>query len=129
MSKSRARSGVIRGAALLLAASVLASCERLTGTTCVGTATPAIEIDAVDSLTQQTLTSGTVFVATDAGYRDTVIATSSIEPARLAYDRAGTYRVEAHRDGYRLWVRDAVQVPRGECRVETVRLTARLIAS
>jgi len=44
-----------------------------------------------------------------------------------AYERAGTYRVELSAPGYRDWAREGVQVPQGQCHVESARVVALLV--
>jgi hypothetical protein len=68
-------------------------------------------------------------IATEGSYSETVNLPSSPPApghAVLAFERAGTYRVEVQAPGYLPWVMQGVRVSRDECHVETVQLTARL---
>jgi hypothetical protein len=44
----------------------------------------------------------------------------------LAYERAGTYRVEVEHPSYRPWARNGIPVREGRCHVETAVITAHL---
>jgi hypothetical protein len=68
-------------------------------------------------------------IAVDGAFSDSVRALL-LPPdelaAFLAYERAGTYRVEVKVRGYRTWTRSNVVVTRDACHVRTFRLTALL---
>lgn len=95
---------------------------------------PSITVLAVDSLSGDTLWTGTKLVQTATGYADSVTAPAGSPPVgfpRLvvnsAYERPGLYAVAVRRAGYIDWVRENVQVNAEACGLHTVNLTARLV--
>lgn len=102
------------------------------GLVCTTEARAAISVTMVDSLTGSAAgMTGTWARAVDGAYRD---STGFFTPpgvsgasAGLAYERAGTYAVTVHANGYRDWTKSGVVVTAGECHVNGVQLTARLL--
>ena len=92
---------------------------------------PGIRVTLVDETTGSPLQGDVTVVATEGSYIDSIQpAVRPGEPriAFLAFDRPGTYHVEAQAPGYVNWVATTVRVTMGDCHVETVDLTAELIA-
>jgi hypothetical protein len=89
---------------------------------------PGIVLTIVDGATGNPIEEATV-IATDRSYSETV-SLPSIPPAPghavLAFERAGTYRVEVQAPGYLSWVMSSVRVSSDDCHVVPVELTARL---
>lgn len=94
---------------------------------------PAVRVTVVDSV------SGVVIAGLARGAVHDGAFVDSLRPGGAdgqgvvtelvaADERPGTYRIEVRAPGYALWVRTGVQVPAGECHVQTAELTARLQA-
>lgn len=99
------------------------------GQVCTAILKPGIVLTIVDGATGTPIEGEATVVATEGSYSETV-SLPSIPPAPghavLAFERAGTYRVEVHAVGYLPWVMSSVHVSRDDCHVETVALTSRL---
>jgi hypothetical protein len=121
-------------AALGVCASAVGCDYFTTSPVCATVASPSITVLAVDSISDDTLWTGTKLVQTAADYADSVTAPAGPPPVgfpRLvvssAYERPGLYAVTVRRAGYIDWVRENVQVNTAECGLYTVDLTARLV--
>lgn len=109
-----------------LAAS-LAACDAFTPQpVCTLEARAGIALEVRDSVTNAHVGGGSLIVASEGSYADTVNTTVNRAIYGLAIERAGTYTVSVEKSGYQPWSRAGVQVTRGECHVNTVNLTARL---
>lgn len=93
---------------------------------------PAIRVEVVDAVSGESLALGSLVVAEDGAFADSVrIPESFGNPdvqVSLAFGRPGRYRVTVERPGFRPWVLSNVRVARGgSCgRVKTVSLRAEL---
>ena len=112
----------VRTAALVLGATVLASCDFLGPRICDTAAYPAIRLDVRDSVSDVAISDGFRAIARDGAFADTAV----FQPTLLAEERPGSYTVTVERDGYQTWSRTGVRVRDGECHVRTVDLVARL---
>ena len=92
---------------------------------CTREARPGIVVEVRDSLTGAPRVSGTVGIAREASYVDTLHGSDSLLSG--VHERPGTYTVELTNPGYMNWRRESVRVEAGECHVVTVRLLARLV--
>ena len=117
------RFGLVAGLAV---ASLAAGCELFGPVTCTTEARPGIVVEVVDSVTDQRVSDATVILV-DGGWQEILEAPQGTTAG--AYERAGTYRVQAAADGYAPWARYDVRVTGDECHVRTVELTARLQAA
>lgn len=102
------------------------------GVVCTTEARAAISITVVDSLTgQPTAFTGLFARAVDGTYADSASfftnPGSGAVSTGLAYERKGTYAVTVGAAGYQNWVKTGVNVTAGECHVNGVLLTARLV--
>jgi hypothetical protein len=108
----------------------LSGCGLLDPVACTQEARPGISLVVMDSVTGGPVTAADVMViASDGAVADTVRGPHIPAPplaAGLAYERAGTYRVEARATGYTTWARSGVRVTEDECHVRTVQLAARM---
>jgi hypothetical protein len=98
---------------------------------CTLIALPAVSVTIVDSMTGSPVSATVTVIATHGPYADTAIVPPPSLPgpatASLAEERAGFYRVEARAPGYALWTSPLLHVRQGDCHVETVAVTARLV--
>jgi hypothetical protein len=101
---------------------IVAGCDF--GHVCTTEARPGIRAIVRDSTTGAGLATGTIAVARQAAFTDTLMGADSVMWG--VYERAGVYRLEVSRPGYRDWVRDGLRVTRGECHVETIRVSVLL---
>ena len=112
--------------ALLVGLTAAAGCNLLTEPACDLRALPAIVVTVRDSVTGTPLAGGARVIARDGAFADTVESGNGADAYHPAHERAGTYEVTVEQPGYRLWSRSGVRVRRGECHVNSVRLTALL---
>ncbi|MDB5970210.1 MAG: hypothetical protein JWQ90_2660 [Hydrocarboniphaga sp.] len=89
---------------------------------------PGIIISVEDANTRQSIAGSSTAFLTDGTYQETV------EPQNAAavylagaFERAGTYTVRVHHDGYQDWSVSDVEVEQGKCHVVTDELAASLI--
>ena len=97
---------------------------------CTTDARPALSVSVVDSLTGGLpLSDSIIGVARDGGFSDTVRypVFEGMSPLFLAYERAGTYQVDVHAEGYASWSRQGIRVDKGECHVRGAQLVAKLV--
>lgn len=102
------------------------------GLVCTTEARAAISLTVVDSLTGQPAAFTGLFArAVDGTYVDSASFFTSpgsgAVSTGLAYERKGTYTVTVGAAGYQNWVKTGVNVTAGECHVNGVVLTARLV--
>ena len=124
-----------RTLAALGACVTILGCDFLTEPrVCMLGASPSIAVLAVDSVSGDTLWSGTTLIQSGDGFIDSVTAPEGAPPngyARLsvsgAYERPGLYTVTVRRAEYLEWQRPNVRVRNATCGVNTVELTARLV--
>ncbi len=100
---------------------------------CTTEARAAISLTVVDSLTGQPAAFTGLFArVADGTYTDstthffTTPGSGAVSTA-LAYERKGSYTVTVGAAGYQNWVKTGVNVTAGECHVNGVVLTARLV--
>lgn len=98
------------------------------GAVCTDEARPGIRVTIVDAATGSPVEGDVTVIATEGSYTDTVNLPAADGPrmALLAFERAGTYRVEVQGPGYAAWLAPPVRVTEDDCHVRTVDLTARL---
>jgi hypothetical protein len=118
-------------AVALLGASGLFGCDTFGPRSCPASIEPGVEVEVVDGVTGAPVAGGSAGTARDGAYVDSLRATrwrgDGVATAlSAAWGRAGVYRVEVRRQGYRDWARDDVRARRGECGVETARVRAAL---
>ncbi len=103
------------------------------GLVCTTEARAAISLTVVDSLTGQPAAFTGLFArAVDGTFVDSTTNFFSNPGGGgvgtgLAYERKGTYTVTVGAAGYQNWVKTGVNVTAGECHVNGVVLTARLV--
>jgi predicted lipoprotein with Yx(FWY)xxD motif len=113
----------------------LAGCTGVTDPrVCTAYAAAAITTYVKDSVTGSWAGSGTTLVVQDGTFVDSVSVPAGrpdVDAMPLStpgtYERSGTYLVTVRRHGYHEWVKSGVLVRAGECHVEGVVLTARLV--
>lgn len=101
---------------------------------CNREARPAIGVYVRDSLSGQLIGSGATVIFVDGSFVDSTMVPAG-DPlwdphpitTQRTFERPGRYQVTVRRAGYSTWVQSNVVVVRGECHVETVLLTARLV--
>jgi hypothetical protein len=113
----------------LLCAAMIAGCDPL-GIACTDEARPGIGLVLVDSATNGPPLSGQLrLLVTDGAFVDSVRAT--IEPRNynlpfhLAWERRGTYRIDAFVTGHHPWSLSGVEVQHDGCHVQTRTIWAR----
>lgn len=102
-----------------------ADCDVLGPGTCLDIRKYGITLLVLDAQGGAIASDSVPAIAVDGEYADTTTRhTQGAGWARagLAAERAGTYRVEVHADGYESWARTDVRVSEGECHVRTVDL-------
>ncbi len=87
---------------------------------------PGLILEIRDSISNAAAAAGSIAVAAEGPYVDSVNVTSSLT-ASLAGNRGGNYAVRVRKSGYQLWERVNIFVPGGECGPdEPVQLLLRL---
>ena len=95
------------------------------GKVCTAEARPGIRAVVRDSVTRAGLAAGTLAVAREGAFVDTLRGIDSLMSG--VHERAGTYQVQVSRSGYHPWARNGVRVSEGECHVETARVVVLLV--
>ena len=115
-----------------------AACSRASSTDpggiiCTAIAVAGINVTVVDSATGQPAAFAGLWVrAKEGSYTDSSTMsftdgqTGAVRMA-LTYERAGTYAVTVHANGYQDWNKSGVVVTKDACHVIGVQLTARLV--
>lgn len=115
---------------LLFALPYLNGCETLTSRAdvlCTMEARPALQVNAVDAQTGKSILSGATVIVQDGQFVDSVQVSDSMAGSiGLAHERSGRYEVIIRKSGYKSWSQKEVQVKKGECHVEPVKVEARL---
>jgi hypothetical protein len=92
---------------------------------CTANALPGIVLTTVDSVSGSPIPTAAVVLVQDGAYTDRAIA---IPPQYYAaFERPGSYQVTATLVGYQTWKATNIVVRNGQCHVETVGITARLV--
>lgn len=111
--------------AIALFVSTLAACQ--SPVYCTGSVDPSIVVEVRDSLTGAPAASGATLLVRSARGGEATPGTSWGDlTLQWGEEQAGTFDVTVRKPGYVDWLRDDVQVPRGQCHVVTARLLARL---
>ena len=92
---------------------------------CTLEARPGISAVVRDSVTGAGLAVGTIAVAREGVFLDTLRGVDSLLWG--VYERAGTYQLQVSRSGYQSWSRNGVRVSGGDCHVETARVLVLLV--
>lgn len=108
-----------------------AGCSDIFGQSCTLEARPAIIVEIRHAQTSTPLADSARGSVVDGGFVDSLRPQGIDSLGRLvsraaAIERAGTYTVSVTRSGYTNWTQSNVQATRGDCHVNTVRLTAAL---
>lgn len=106
----------------------LAACDSSTTTDliCPPVYFAAVEVTAVDSVTNVNVTAGSTVVLSNATVTDSLDVPPGAATVAGVGSRAGTFTLRVRRSGYNLWQKSGVQVESGDCGPQTVRVTARL---
>lgn len=106
----------------------LAACDSISGgTTCPAVISPAVNVTAVDSLTNVNLTAGSTLVLSNVLTTDSLdVPAGPATTAGIGPNRTGTFILRVRRPGYQLWQKPGVTVTAGRCGPRTVEATARL---
>lgn len=108
----------------LLLVAALAACDSPSGPVCTLEARAGIAVTVRNAASGDSI-QGALAIAQDGAFVDS--ARSSVAGlAALAWERPGAYDVSVTKEGFSSWSRSSVRVTRGECHVNTVRLTAQL---
>jgi hypothetical protein len=101
----------------------------LINTGCTASLASAIQVDVYDSVTRAIASRGSTVILQGAGLADTVMVPDSLAPqesltatAHIWFEdrvKAGTYRVQVLKPGYRVWTRDGIGVRANRCHVTT----------
>jgi hypothetical protein len=109
----------------------LVACQLISGGDCTSIAVPALAVDVLDSVSGTSLPAQAIAYARDGAFADSATVPPPtpgfLQPAELAWNRAGTYDVSVRSDGYREWVETGVRVRNVNCHPQTAHLTARLV--
>ncbi len=124
----RTRAATIRGVFWLALVLALAGCDTME-VDCLDFAAPAMSVTVVTSDTGVPV-GGALAIARDGSFADSMrsrVVEGDPRPASLAFERPGTYEVTVEKEAFNTWSRSGVEVTEGECHVNTVELTARLV--
>lgn len=123
---TRLRAYAVRSGAACLVGLVSSCNSGASDVACLQSVDPAISVEIRDSTTLKGLAAQSVATVVDGGYSDTLRFVPDPDSAfREGPDeRAGTYNLTITAVGYQAWNLNAIQVKRGVCHVETVRLQA-----
>jgi len=95
---------------------------------CTQSLEPGIIISVEDANTQQSIAGSSTALLTDGTYQEAVAPPNAAAVyLEGAFERAGTYTVKVHHDGYQDWSVSDVEVEQGKCHVVTNELAASLI--
>jgi hypothetical protein len=92
---------------------------------------PGIVVEVRDSVTQAPLHNATLHILSEGSVVDSAGGLGGARagtPLVGVYERPGVYHVTVERRGYAPWRRNGIQVVRGECHVEPMRLVANMTA-
>jgi len=125
------RASALRLISVLLITAAAPGCDHFGPRLCPTNIEPAIEVQVVDSITGQPAAEDASGAVHERSFVDSLRPYSRGSDGTLlsfsaAYGRAGTYRVEVRKPGYRDWSRQGVRVRGGDCGVETTRVRAEL---
>jgi len=104
------------------------------GPVCTQEFRPGLAVYVNDSVTNTPAASGASLVTRDGAYKDSVAFPAGQpdrdpQPLYSAGERPGTYQVTVTKPGNLPWTKTNVVVTANECHVNTVTLTARLVAT
>jgi hypothetical protein len=116
------------------AAAITASCGLASEPyLCTASVEPAVIVEIRDARSGAPLAAEARGVVRDGAYVDSLRPAESSGVAlysrRAADERAGTYAIEVQRIGYQTWTASGISVGRGDCHVETRRVTASVVPS
>ena len=114
-----------------LACTLTANCSDIFGHVCTLEARAGIVVEIRDGQTATPVADSATGAVVEMTFMDSLLPAGTDSLGRLlsraaAFERAGIYTVFVTRHGYTNWSQGGVRVTRGECHVNTVRLTAGL---